>query len=88
VRFKCCKVTHVGPLQNKMSQAEAVQKVVAPVEHADRPSVPAQHRLLTMRDVDKVFAGDVVALSRFNLSVNQGDFISLLGPSGCGNVPA
>lgn len=71
-----------------MSQAEAVQKAVASMEHADTASVPVPHRLLTMRDVDKVFTGDVVALSRFNLSVNQGDFISLLGPSGCGKSTA
>ena len=30
--------------------------------------------------------GSVVALENFNLSVNKGEFISLLGPSGCGKT--
>ncbi len=41
-----------------------------------------------MSQVDKVFAGDVVALRGFDLAVDQGDFISLLGPSGCGKSTA
>ncbi|NCO85502.1 MAG: ABC transporter ATP-binding protein [Rhodobacterales bacterium] len=45
-------------------------------------------RILQMVDVDKTFAGNVVALRRMALSVNEGDFISLLGPSGCGKSTA
>jgi NitT/TauT family transport system ATP-binding protein len=42
-----------------------------------------------MAHVDKVFGGgDVVALSGMSLSVDDGDFISLLGPSGCGKSTA
>lgn len=41
-----------------------------------------------MSGVDKVFTGNIVALKDFNLTVNQGDFISLLGPSGCGKSTA
>ena len=44
--------------------------------------------LLEMRHVEKSFNGDVVALRDMNLTVNQGDFISLLGPSGCGKSTA
>lgn len=44
--------------------------------------------LLDMRHVEKTFNGNVVALRDMNLSVNQGDFISLLGPSGCGKSTA
>ena len=45
-------------------------------------------RLLDMSHVEKTFNGDVVALKDMNLSVNEGDFISLLGPSGCGKSTA
>ncbi|WP_343035264.1 ABC transporter ATP-binding protein [Halovulum dunhuangense] len=44
--------------------------------------------LLSLRGVDKVFAGDVVALRDMSLDVREGDFISLLGPSGCGKSTA
>jgi NitT/TauT family transport system ATP-binding protein len=45
-------------------------------------------RLLAMQDVDKTFNGSVAALRRMDLTVNEGDFISLLGPSGCGKSTA
>ena len=45
-------------------------------------------RVLEMAEVDKTFAGDVVALRAMSLTVNEGDFVSLLGPSGCGKSTA
>ena len=45
-------------------------------------------KVLEMRDVLKVFNGTVTALKGMNLTVNAGDFISLLGPSGCGKSTA
>ncbi len=44
--------------------------------------------LLSLTHVGKCFNDSVVALRDMNLSVNQGDFISLLGPSGCGKSTA
>ncbi len=44
--------------------------------------------MLSVNRVDKVFGGSVVALKDMSLSVNYGDFISLLGPSGCGKSTA
>ncbi len=44
--------------------------------------------VLEMTNVNKTFNGDVVALKNMNLTVNSGDFISLLGPSGCGKSTA
>ena len=44
--------------------------------------------LLTMAGVGKTFSGDVVALKDMALTVNEGDFVSLLGPSGCGKSTA
>ena len=49
---------------------------------AERPA------LLSMSHVEKTFRGDIVALKDMNLTVNDGDFISLLGPSGCGKSTA
>ena len=44
--------------------------------------------LLTMSHVEKTFNGDVVALKDKHLTVNEGDYMSLLGPSGCGKSTA
>ena len=44
--------------------------------------------LLSMNHIEKTFAGDVVALRDMHLTVNEGDFLSLLGPSGCGKSTA
>ena len=44
--------------------------------------------LLHMQHIEKSFNASVVALRDMNLTVNQGDFISLLGPSGCGKSTA
>ncbi|MEL6516477.1 MAG: ABC transporter ATP-binding protein [Pseudomonadota bacterium] len=52
------------------------------------PPVGERPPLLNMSHVEKTFAGDVVALRDMNLSVQEGDFISLLGPSGCGKSTA
>ena len=40
---------------------------------------------LTLHDVSK-FYGSTCAVSQMNLSVEQGEFVSLLGPSGCGKT--
>lgn len=43
---------------------------------------------LILRGVGKTFGNDVVALNDVNMTINQGDFLSLLGPSGCGKSTA
>ena len=44
--------------------------------------------LLSMNHIEKTFTGNIVALRDMSLSVNEGDFLSLLGPSGCGKSTA
>ena len=39
---------------------------------------------IELRNVTKVFAGDVVAIDDVSLSIADGEFIALVGPSGCG----
>lgn len=43
---------------------------------------------LLLHSIGKTFASGVTALENVNLSVNEGDFMSLLGPSGCGKSTA
>lgn len=54
----------------------------------NRAPLGERPELLKMSHIEKTFRGDVVALKNMNLSVNQGDFVSLLGPSGCGKSTA
>jgi multiple sugar transport system ATP-binding protein len=37
-----------------------------------------------LKDVDKVYEGNVKVVDRFNLHIQDGEFIVLVGPSGCG----
>lgn len=47
-----------------------------------------EHPLLELQNITKAFVGGVVALEGMSVTVNEGDFISLLGPSGCGKSTA
>lgn len=41
---------------------------------------------LEIRSLTKIFQKDVVAIRDFNLTVEEGEFVTLLGPSGCGKT--
>ncbi|OON41354.1 putrescine/spermidine ABC transporter ATP-binding protein [Izhakiella australiensis] len=47
--------------------------------------VESQQALVTLCDISKSFDGKAV-ISHFNLTINHGEFITLLGPSGCGKT--
>ena len=49
---------------------------------------PAKRPLVAMKSVSKVFSSGTLALSDMSLTVESGEFISLLGPSGCGKSTA
>ena len=55
-----------------------------------RPTLPIgqRPRLLELQGIAKIFGGRVTALKGMDLTVNEGDFVSLLGPSGCGKSTA
>ena len=44
--------------------------------------------LIRMQNVRRQFGEDVVAVDDMTLTINEGDFLSLLGPSGCGKSTA
>jgi ABC-type nitrate/sulfonate/bicarbonate transport system ATPase subunit len=48
----------------------------------------ATNPFLILHVIGKTFASGVTALDQVNLTVNEGDFMSLLGPSGCGKSTA
>ncbi|PZM14549.1 ABC transporter ATP-binding protein [Rhizobium tubonense] len=53
-----------------------------------RANEPRKRALVTMARISKVFSSGTVALSDMSLTVESGEFISLLGPSGCGKSTA
>ncbi len=45
---------------------------------------PALMAEIALRNITKVFSGDVVAIDDVSLDIGDGEFIALVGPSGCG----
>lgn len=57
------------------------------VSTLERPMSTAKP-IVRLSGVDKVYGNGTVALRNLNLSVQPGEFVSLLGPSGCGKSTA
>ena len=59
-----------------MAQLAVSESVPPQSRHAGRPSIE-------LREVRKYY-GDIQAVNGISLEVRQGEFQTLLGPSGCG----
>ena len=75
------KVNETKTLPN-VTPIHAVPKVVA-----DAQKSPIEERYLTFSQLDKVYPtpkGPLTVVENFDLKINKGEFISLIGHSGCG----
>jgi len=61
---------------------------MAEIDPITAPPPEQRRALVAMKDVSKVFSSGTVALTAMSLTVNGGEFVSLLGPSGCGKSTA
>jgi cell division transport system ATP-binding protein len=59
---------------------------MARLRRAKRETVPPRRRasIVELRDVTKVYPGGHLALERISLAVDRGEFVFLVGPTGCG----
>ena len=55
-------------------------------ERAEQPRRTRGHRapIIELNEVTKVYPGGHMALDRINLSIGRGEFVFLVGPTGCG----
>ena len=69
--------------KKKQKQAKAELEQAREAKHAERPRKGGAP-IIEMRDVSKVYPGGHLAVDRVSLAVDRGDFVFLVGPTGCG----
>ncbi|MGA7397689.1 MAG: cell division ATP-binding protein FtsE [Solirubrobacterales bacterium] len=68
---------------NKKQKVNAELEAARARQHSDRPRKGGAP-IIEMRDVSKVYNGGHLAVDRVSLAINRGDFVFLVGPTGCG----
>ena len=63
-----------------MATVRAKERVRPRGAGAERTEIP----VVELREVTKVYGGGAVGLERVSLSVGRGEFVFLVGPTGCG----
>lgn len=56
------------------------------VDSSSDPSASAGDNIVEVRNVSKIYSGDVHALDNINIGFPKGQMTTLLGPSGCGKT--
>ncbi|MDQ2622146.1 MAG: cell division ATP-binding protein FtsE [Actinomycetota bacterium] len=67
----------------KKQQASAELEAARARAQAERPRKGGAP-IIELRDVSKVYHGGHLALDRVSLAINRGEFVFLVGPTGCG----
>ncbi|MBO0356746.1 ABC transporter ATP-binding protein [Hymenobacter sp. BT186] len=63
------------------------QTTARPQATTEAARAAASQPVIQLRDIEKVYQTktiETVALNRVNLTINKGEFVSIMGPSGCG----
>ncbi len=56
------------------------------LDHSTPPANTADRPIIEIKNVSKIFPGNVKAVDGANITVGRGEFFALLGPSGCGKT--
>lgn len=67
-----------------LTQEEVRLDTHAPVDETAAPPESSAEPIIRFADVARVFPGEFVALSDVNLTINEGEFVILVGASGAG----
>src|SRR5918992_230479 len=70
--------------RTRYAPARTSGRAPAPAAAPHEGSVPAGTPVVELRGVSKVYGGGTVGLDRASLSVGRGEFVFLVGPTGCG----
>ncbi len=72
-----------GPMRSSPTRAEVEHSLQAG-RRAAQPEPTTSVPVVELRNVSKIYHGGSIGLDRVSLGVNRGEFVFLVGPTGCG----